>query len=370
MMFPKLTISIPTWNRAEYLRDNILSMIPGIQTLPIGSVEIFVSDNASSDETADFLAKMSQDYDFIRYVRQAENMGANANFYTVLKEAQGEYVWLMGDDDHINPASLSQILADIDTYQPGVMIGGTERDTRGDRVYLPNIYEHLLSDQRILLDYDGFVLAGKMSVLIFSKLALAPVLEAGWKTIQETNTPWPHLIWLFKLLAKQQSILVLPYTTNYVVEKNRFNLLQCGSVRLDLMFVDYTLMLQAVIQEFAPEIRRKLLRRIVAGRTAELIKILAYATYLNSYSDTLKTAWAALKVIPLWQNRVRFSSLYLVPALTPIFLRKSLLVLLRRIRPNWEEYQDFLEFLQEVKERKKTADARALFNKAYLQKME
>lgn len=112
------------------------------------------------------------------------------------------------------------------------------------------------------------------------------------------------------------------------------------------------------------------MRLVVAGRTAELIKILAYATYLNSYSDTLKTAWAALKVIPLWQNRIRFSGLYLVPALTPIFLRKSLLVLLRRIRPNWEEYQDFLEFLQEVKERKKTADARAMFNKAYLQKME
>ena len=160
-------------------------------------------------------------------------MGANANFYTVLKEAKGEYVWLMGDDDHINPSSLSQILADIEKYQPGVMIGGTERDTQGKRVYLPKINEHLLSDQRILMDYDGFVLAGKMSVLIFSKEALESVLESGWKTIQSINTPWPHLIWLFKLLAKKYTILVLPYTTNYIVEKNRYNLLQCGVVRIE-----------------------------------------------------------------------------------------------------------------------------------------
>lgn len=368
MMTPKLTISIPTWNRAEFLRENILSMLPGIQALPSGSVEIFISDNASTDDTASFLAEMSREHAFIRYVSQSENMGANANFYTVLKEAKGDYVWLMGDDDHINPACLSQILADIEQYQPGVMIGGTERDTHGKRVYLPKVEAHLLSDQRILMDYDGFVLAGKMSVLIFSKAALMPVLESGWQTIQSINTPWPHLLWLFKLLAKQQSILVLPYTTNYIVEKNRYNLLQCGVVRIELMFMDYTRMLQSVIHEFSHEMQSHLLQRIVAGRAAELFKILAYATYLNPYLATVQNACSALKVIPLWQNRLKFAGLYLLPALTPIFVRKALLQWVGRIKPRWEEYHDFLVFLQEVKIRKKTAGAREVFNKEYLNK--
>ena len=369
-MNPKLTISIPTWNRAEFLRENILSMLPGIQALPSGTVEIFISDNASTDDTATFLAEISQAHPYIRYVSQSENMGANANFYTVLKEAKGDYVWLMGDDDHINPACLGQILKDIEQYQPGVMIGGTERDAQGKRVYLPKVQEHLLSDQRILLDYDGFVLAGKMSVLIFSKAALMPILEAGWETIQAINTPWPHLIWLFKLLAKQQSILVLPYTTNYIVEKNRYNLLQCGVVRIELMFMDYTRMLQAVIHEFSHEMRIHLLQRIVAGRAAELFKILAYATYLNPYAATIRNAYSALTVIPLWQNRLKFAGLYLLPALTPIFMRKALLQLVGRIKPKWNEYQDFLVFLQEVKVRKKTASAREVFNKDYLNKAE
>ena len=370
MMNPKLTISIPTWNRAEFLRENVLSMLPGILALPSGSVEIFISDNASTDETADFLAEISQEYSFILYVRQTENMGANANFYTVLKEAKGEYVWLMGDDDHINPSSLSQILADIEKYQPGVMIGGTERDTQGKRVYLPKINEHLLSDQRILMDYDGFVLAGKMSVLIFSKEALESVLESGWKTIQSINTPWPHLIWLFKLLAKKHTILVLPYTTNYIVEKNRYNLLQCGVVRIELMFMDYTRMLQAVIHEFSQEMGTELLQRVVAGRSAELFKILAYATYLNPYLATISNAWSALKVIPLRKNRLQFAGLYLFPALTPIFVRKTLLQLLGKMKPKWHEYQDFLAFLQEVKIRKKTAGVREVFNKDYLSKLD
>lgn len=368
MISPTLTISIPTWNRAEFLRENILSMLPGILAAPKGAVEIFVSDNASTDGTAEFLAEISREYDFIRYIRQAHNQGANANFYTVLKEAQGDYVWLMGDDDQINSESIKQILADISTYHPGVMIGGTERDTNGKRVYLPKITQHLLSDQRILQDYDGFELAGKMSVLIFSKTALMPVLEEGWTLIQQINTPWPHLIWLYKLLATKASILVLPYTTNYVVEKNLFNLLQCGVVRLELMFGDYSRMLQAVIHEFTPELRHSLLQRVVQGRAAELFKILAYATYLNSYLETVKNAWIICKSIPLLQNRLRFAGLYLLPALTPILVRKSLFLLLGRLKPNWEEYQNFLAHLQEVKIRKQTAGARAVFNKAFLNK--
>lgn len=369
-MNPKLTISIPTWNRAEFLRENLLTMLPGIQALPAGIVEVFISDNASTDETPQLLAELSQQYPCIRYVSQPENRGANANFYTVLKEAQGDYVWLLGDDDHIKAESLSQILADIDTYQPGVMIGGTERDTGGKRVYMPHIEQHILSDQHILLDYDGFILAGKMSVLIFAKTALDQVLEKGWETIRATNTPWPHLVWLFKLLANQGSILVLPYTTNYVVEKNRYNLLQCGVVRLELMFVDYIQMLQSVLHEFPPQLRKQLLHRAVIGRGAELIKILAYATYLNTYSETIRSAYSTFKKLSSWRNRLYFIGYYGLPVFIPTWVRKAGLHLLQRIRPHWREYQDFIAYLQEAKLRKHTANERAVFNKAYLDKME
>jgi predicted lipid-binding transport protein (Tim44 family) len=38
--------------------------------------------------------------------------------------------------------------------------------------------------------------------------------------------------------------------------------------------------------------------------------------------------------------------------------------------PAAQEYYDFMDYLQEVKRRKKTAGARAVFNKAYLNKTE
>jgi hypothetical protein len=147
-------------------------------------------------------------------------------------------------------------------------------------------------------------------------------------------------------------------------------LLQCGVVRIELMFMDYTRMLQAVIHEFSQEMGTELLQRVVAGRSAELFKILAYATYLNPYLATISNAWSALKVIPLRKNRLQFAGLYLFPALTPIFVRKTLLQLLGKMKPKWHEYQDFLAFLQEVKIRKKTAGVREVFNKDYLSKLD
>ncbi len=365
-MSPKLTISIPTWNRAVFLKENVMSIIEGIQKVPEGSVELFVSDNASTDETADFLHDISQQYGFVRYIRQPKNMGANANFYTVLKEAKGAYVWLLGDDDQVNKDCIQQILTDIDRYQPGAMIGGTEHDVSGKRVYLTKIKEHLLTDQRILLDYDGFHLAGKMSVLIFAKAALEQVLDEGWDMIQRINTPWPHLVWLFKLLAKQHSLLILPYSTNYIVEKNRYNLLQCGSVRIDLMFIDYTHMVQAVLPEFETAIQAGILQRLVDGRLGELAKILAYSTFLNTYGDTLKNATAALKTLPLFRNRWKFFVFYMLPALLPKSVRRMCFMSVYVLMPRWTAYRDFIAYLKAVNILKQSAGNRAVFNKEYL----
>ncbi|HVT63518.1 MAG TPA: glycosyltransferase family 2 protein [Legionellaceae bacterium] len=362
----KLTISIPTWNRAEFLKPNVLSIIAAIEKAATDQVEVFISDNASTDDSAEFLRDISQQYPFIRYICQSHNQGANANFYTVLKEARGTYIWLLGDDDQIHEDCIQRILTDIDQYQPGIMIGGTEYDKTGERIYLPDITEYLLTDQRILLDYDGFVLAGKMSVLIYEKAALEQVLEQGWALIQALNTPWPHLIWLFQILARGHKILILPYTTNYIVENNRYNLLQCGVVRIDLMFIEYTVMAKALLSEFSPTIQAGILRRLVDGREGELAKILAYATFLNTYTETLHSAWAALKVLPLVRNRITFTLYYFLPALLPRWLRHGFFIAIGKFCPKWEAYHDFIAYLKKVKLIKQSANERSVFNKAYL----
>jgi glycosyltransferase involved in cell wall biosynthesis len=98
MNHPLVTIGIPTYNRADkYLKETIQSAID--QTYP--NLEIIISDNCSSDNTA-FLVS-SFDDPSIRYHRHKVNIGANNNFNFCLENARGVYFQLLQDDDQIDP---------------------------------------------------------------------------------------------------------------------------------------------------------------------------------------------------------------------------------------------------------------------------
>ena len=105
---PLLTMAIPTYNRAGCLRE-LLSCLAG-QVKDEPRVELLISDNASPDDTPavvqDFVAQGVS----VRYLRNAQNIGADANFLQCFEKAQGKYVWLFSDDDLIVPGGVAKIV--------------------------------------------------------------------------------------------------------------------------------------------------------------------------------------------------------------------------------------------------------------------
>lgn len=362
-----LTISIPTWNRYEFLQENVLSIINAVQKLPPQTIELFVTDNASDDKTEEFMRDMAKKHSFITYYRQSENKGANANFYTALNHAQGEYVWLFGDDDKIIEENLNFILNDIETYKPSLLIGKARNDVTNQIYYLEKIKQQTLIDQEILHEYHAIQLAGKISTVIFNKKAFLEVAETGKRTIEALKTPWPHLIWFLQLLAKGHQLLILPYPICYFIEKNRYNtVLQDGVVQMELFFRDYSLLIKSLQTSFKTSVQPALIANITRSRKIELIKTLAYSTYLNRYFEALRVGYTTLKVMPSWYNKYNLCVYYLAPALLPIKLRYFVFNLIKSIAPNWQEYQTVLHYLKNVKKLQKNANPRSLFNREWL----
>lgn len=96
-MTQKVTIGIPTYNRADrFLRSALECALA--QTWE--DLEIIVSDNCSTDNTADIVASYSDPR--LRYVRQDRNIGANNNFNYCVENAKGTYFLLYHDDDVID----------------------------------------------------------------------------------------------------------------------------------------------------------------------------------------------------------------------------------------------------------------------------
>jgi glycosyltransferase involved in cell wall biosynthesis len=94
---PKVSIMIPTYNRAHYLADAIDSSLA--QDYP--NFEVIVSDNASTDDTVEVIRKYLSDPRF-RYYRNEENLGSGPNAARLLYEfAQGEYAKFLPDDDYL-----------------------------------------------------------------------------------------------------------------------------------------------------------------------------------------------------------------------------------------------------------------------------
>ena len=86
---------MPVFNGEKYIREALDSLLA--QT--ITDFELIISDNASTDGTESICRDYAGKDRRIRYVRQAENRGAGANFWFVLDEAQGEYfMWAACDD--------------------------------------------------------------------------------------------------------------------------------------------------------------------------------------------------------------------------------------------------------------------------------
>ena len=105
---PRLSICIPTHNRAKYISIALDSIIAHAQD---SDVEIVIIDNASTDDTENVVNAYLQHCPSIRYYRNELNIGSERNFLKGIDYATGEYCWLFGSDDAITANALSFIFA-------------------------------------------------------------------------------------------------------------------------------------------------------------------------------------------------------------------------------------------------------------------
>lgn len=105
---PLLSICIPTYNRATWLRASLTALMP--QIIQSGSlVELIVSDNASDDETAE-VVREAVALGPVRYHRNETNVGFMRNMRVLATNlAQGDYVWILGDDDLVCNEAVKRI---------------------------------------------------------------------------------------------------------------------------------------------------------------------------------------------------------------------------------------------------------------------
>ncbi len=102
---PLFSILIPTRNRAEL----VVLAIRSAQAQTCADWEVVVCDNQSADQTAEVVKKMAAADARVRYVQPPKFLALADNWDYCRRQAMGEYVLLIGDDDYLVPDALESI---------------------------------------------------------------------------------------------------------------------------------------------------------------------------------------------------------------------------------------------------------------------
>ena len=85
-------------------------------------INIFISDNGSTDGTELLCLNLVNQSHRIRYFKHETNLGFSANLMNVLNEGQGKYLWMLGDDEIIDVNALEIILATLTKERPSWLL--------------------------------------------------------------------------------------------------------------------------------------------------------------------------------------------------------------------------------------------------------
>ena len=108
---PKVSICIPTYNRAPYLRLLLRDFFSDPPQTPF---ELVICDNGSTDDTPALLAEWAARTPKVRVFRQSTNVGPHANVVSAFRLARGEYSVYLADDDRLINSAVDEGIEFLD----------------------------------------------------------------------------------------------------------------------------------------------------------------------------------------------------------------------------------------------------------------
>lgn len=239
-----ITTIIPTYRRPQLLRRAIESVLQ--QT--VKNSIIYVSDNASGDETRSVVEEYCKKYDRVHYFCHPNNIGPAQNFAKAVDHLQTPYFSFLQDDDYLLPWFYEAALDGFNKY-PSAGFSAC-------RTFIVNAKGKLIPSQFTLPVLSGFFSVPD-SVFAVLKTPLAPALwnavlfkkeviemVGGPDAIAGTATDFNFIVkcacsFPFVITSKPAAVLVVwPKSIT-------FSQSDCHSDNLDIVFNNVEKYLQA-----------------------------------------------------------------------------------------------------------------------------
>lgn len=141
----KLTIAIPTYNRAEKLIKTIESLLPQLTQ----DCKLLIIDNCSNINIENRLLNIipsSFHLDF-KFIKNNFNIGGNSNILKCFELCETKWLWVLSDDDQIEKDAISTIFNEINNFPNAININ----------FYSPHILHPKRYEEKVLIGKKEFL---------------------------------------------------------------------------------------------------------------------------------------------------------------------------------------------------------------------
>ncbi len=236
-----LSIVVPTYNRSDYIDFFLEIHIPLLEQY---SIAIYVSDNASTDDTVNVLKKWQQRYEHLHWQTLGKNIHEGVqNYEKALTMSTAKYTWLIGDSYEIPAISFSIVLEFLKKAKTPCQF--IVVDHGGQPSDLP---EKLYKDPNEALEDLSWIMGCVGSTIYHNSVITEQFFQK--ERIQNRPCAFCHVSFILKYMTNQNVCLYWKPSAKIVTLKTRQRRYGWGDTFFELVFEDWPLTIKSLPFQF------------------------------------------------------------------------------------------------------------------------
>jgi glycosyltransferase involved in cell wall biosynthesis len=219
----KLTVCIPSFNRPEAAKNSVSKLL---KQLNGSNIKVKVIDNGSEKNYSDEFIRVGSfknalENGTLSIVRNPYNIGMSANFMRCFEVAEGDWLWMVADDDDLRSDALASVVTVLEGLPDAcglVAFGGEAGITLDSVNYIENFEDFIDLNYASIENFNRFIF---ITNGIYALNRFRPLLSVGY---QYLNTFIPHFMMQLAYMQNRNSIAVVQKKiVDYVVPESGYS---------------------------------------------------------------------------------------------------------------------------------------------------
>lgn len=231
---PIISVLIPTYNRAQELEKALVSVFKN----EFSNLEIIVYDNNSNDNTKEVIEKFQDQYPYLKYYCQSENVGPLENWKSSLNVASGKFIHWLWSDDWVENCFYKKMYEKVEKESADIVFcsikttnfeGNWEKITfnNGNRSYNSmDFLKKYLKGFKYPLSPAACILKAKYCKEILNNFI---VLDTKNINVNKYGTGYDALMILENIYNSQKIVFINDQLINFRFHKNSISVAESGS---------------------------------------------------------------------------------------------------------------------------------------------